>query len=188
MMKEQRKVYGYKFNNYWGYTRTIVEYWQTSMDLLGSDPKIKLNDWGIRTNLEHRGIRDCQPTKIGKNASIQDSMIYNGCFVDGRVENSILFPGVHIKKGANVKNSVLFFNNIVGEDSQIDRAVSDVNNTFGQGVQINAIKPTGSQKTTVIGWNNIIPTGTSIGSGSTVYPYLKKDQIPTLINPGEVVR
>ncbi|MEW6429851.1 MAG: sugar phosphate nucleotidyltransferase, partial [Thermodesulfobacteriota bacterium] len=40
LLREQRRVYGYRFKGYWGYTRTIEEYWQTSMDLLGPEPAI----------------------------------------------------------------------------------------------------------------------------------------------------
>ncbi len=65
MMREKYKVHGFKFRGYWGYTRTIDEYWQTSMDLLGPEPKIDLESWGIRTNLAHRSIADRQPVKIG---------------------------------------------------------------------------------------------------------------------------
>jgi glucose-1-phosphate adenylyltransferase len=187
LLRERRKVYGYKFNDYWGYSRTIDEYWQTSMDLLGDDPKIKLNEWGIRTNLDHRGIRDCQPLKVGGSASIQDSLVYNGCIVNGQVERSVLFPGVRVDKGAVVKDSVLFFNNRVMKDSRLEKIVSDVNNTFGIGVKMGTEPPPARQRTTVIGWNNTIPAGTIIGNGCTVSPHLKASQIPQEIKAGEVV-
>jgi len=188
LMREHRRVYGFKFDGYWGYTRTIDEYWQTSMDLLGSTPKINLNAWGIRTNLEHRGIRDCQPLKVGANASIQDSLVYNGCIVKGHVERSILFPGVQVEKGARVRESVLFFNTIVKKNAHLKRVVSDVNNTFGVGVRMGRGKPLAAQTTTVIGWNNTIPGDTIIGNGSTIYPQLPPGIIPAEIKTGEVVR
>ena len=65
LLREKRRVYGYTFSGYWGYTRTVEEFWRTNMDLLGDKPKIPLNEWGLRTNLEHRRIRDCPPLKIG---------------------------------------------------------------------------------------------------------------------------
>jgi len=188
LMRENRRIYGYKYNGYWGYTRTIDEYWQTSMDLLGPDPKIKLAEWGIRTNLEHRGIRDCQPVKVGASASIQDSLVYNGCVVKGHIERSILFPGVQVEKGAVIKDSVLFFNNIVKKNVHLKKVVSDVNNTFGAGVKMSRGKPTAGQQTTVVGWNNTIPDGTIIGNGSTIYPHLPPGKIPGVIKTGEVVR
>jgi len=192
MMRENRRVYGFKFSGYWGYTRTIAEYWQTSMDFLGPDPKVKCEDWGIRTNLEHRGIRDRQPLKVGSKAVIQDSIIYNGCVVDGRVEHSILFPGVHVQKGATVRDSVIFFNNTVKENVQLYKVVSDENNTFDNGViagEAAPATPTDADKgITVIGWSNHIPAGTIIGAGCTLYPHLKPENLPVKISAGEIVR
>lgn len=188
LMKEKRRVYGYKFKGYWGYTRTIDEYWQSNMDLLGPEPKINFAHWNIRTNLEHRNINDCQPLKIGNNARIADSLIYNGCIVEGDVERSILFPGTHVQKGAKVKDSVLFFKNVVGADACLNKVVSDVNTTFGRGVQIGTAESADTSSPAVIGWNNFIRANTIIGSGCIVYPSLPSEKIPKQVEPGEVVR
>ncbi|MFZ5776075.1 MAG: glucose-1-phosphate adenylyltransferase family protein [Thermodesulfobacteriota bacterium] len=179
------RVYGYKFHGYWGYTRTIAEYWQTSMDLLGANPKIPLEEWGIRTNLEHRAVRDYQPLKVGGGASLQNSLAYNGCVVEGRVENSILFPGVQVKPGAVVRDSVLFFDTVVGPGSQLDKVVSDVNVAIGAGVRIGG---TGEGEVTVIGMDNHIPDGLSIGAGCTLHPELRPGSLVKDVKDGEVVR
>jgi len=188
MMRENLRVYAYKFTGYWGYTATIKEFWQANMDLLGKNPPIKLADWNIRTNMEHRNIRDRQPLKVGNNARISDSLIYNGCTVDGEVERSILFPGTHVKKGARVKDSVLFFNNVVSEGALLERIISDVNNTFEKGVMVGDIDATDTFETTVVGWNNLIKPDTVIGQGCTVYPGLSSENIPSRVESGGVVR
>ncbi|OGQ95569.1 MAG: glucose-1-phosphate adenylyltransferase [Deltaproteobacteria bacterium RIFOXYD12_FULL_57_12] len=188
LLREGRKLYGFKFRGYWGYTRTIDEYWQTNMDLLGPAPRIRLEEWGIRTNLEHRGIRDCQPLKVGPAAVIQDSLVYNGCVVEGRVEHSILFPGVHVKPGAVVKDSVLFFNNVVEADAGLFKVVSDVNTLFGAGSVVGGSAAGLRQEVTVVGWNNQIPAGTVIGAGCTIYPHLPPGRLPKEVKTGEVVQ
>ncbi|MCF6291303.1 MAG: glucose-1-phosphate adenylyltransferase [Desulfobacterales bacterium] len=188
MMAAGRRVYGYKFRGYWGYTRTIDEFWQTNMDLLGPDPKIRLDEWQIRTNLEHRGVRDFQPMTAGRRASLQDSMVYNGCVIEGRVEHSIIFPGVHVRPGAVVRDSVLFFNNLVHGGARLNKVVSDVNTVFGPEVRIGECGPAAGQQVTVVGWNNHIPDRTEIGAGCTLYPHLDPDRIPHLIPTGEVIR
>ena len=188
MMNENLRVYAYKFRGYWGYTRTIEEYWQTNMDLLGPEPEIPFDEWNIRTNLEHRDIKDCQPLKVGFNARISDSLIYNGCIIDGEVERSILFPGTYVEKGARVKDSVLFFNNVVSRDALLDKVISDVNTTFGREVRIGEVTRPGKKEAAVIGWNNFIKANTVIGSGCTIYPSLPSDKIPGQVEPGEVVR
>ncbi|MEN8257314.1 MAG: sugar phosphate nucleotidyltransferase [Thermodesulfobacteriota bacterium] len=188
LLAEKKKIYGYKFHDYWGYSRTISEYWQTNMDLLGPDPKIKLDQWGVRTNLEHRDIRTCQPLKVGGQAIIEDSLIYNGCVIEGEVSRSIIFPGVHIKKGAVVKDSVLFFNNVVGRDSCIEKIISDVNVTMGNGVQIGNKGGKSGDNVTVLGWNNYFPDKIVIGADCTIYPNIELTKLARQIEPGEVVR
>jgi glucose-1-phosphate adenylyltransferase len=177
MMEQQMKVYGYKFRGYWGYTRTIEEYWQTSMDLLGPSPRINLEAWGIRTNLEHCNIADRMPVKIGPRGSLDNSMAYNGCIVEGTVRNSILFPGVHVAPGAEVHDSIVLFDNIIKQDARLHKVVSDVNTVFNRGVQIG--KPEGEeeqQRVSVIGWNNNIPAGFCIGCGCSVAPRIPSEK------------
>jgi glucose-1-phosphate adenylyltransferase len=188
MMQDKRRIYGFKFSGYWGYTRTIDEFWQTNMDLLGTKPKICLADWKVRTNLEHRAICDCQPLKVGNEAVIKDSLIYNGCTVEGEVEHSILFPGAHVKKGARVKDSVLFFNNVVEQGAQLSKIISDVNSSFAENVKVGEPGDPATKATTVIGWNNHIPAKTVIGSGCTLNPNLPVHKIPQKIVSGGVVQ
>jgi glucose-1-phosphate adenylyltransferase len=188
MLADQRRVYGYKFKGYWGYTRTIEEYWQTSMDLLGPKPKIDLEAWGLRTNLEHRDIRDYQPLKVGPRATVHDSLIYNGCVVEGTVERSILFPGVHVKPGAVVRDSVLFFNNKVESGAHLSKVVSDVNSSFGMDAMIGEGGVSAEQEVTVLGWDNHIPAGTVIGSDCTIYPHLAPEKFSRAIKNGEIIR
>ncbi len=178
MMERKLNVHGYKFDGYWGYTRTVDEYWQTSMDLLGPTPRIDMEKWGLRTNLEHRNIRDCQPAKIGRHGVLDNSMAYNGCVVDGLVRNSILFPGVRVEKGAEVVDSILFFNNRVRSGARLCRVVSDVNTDFGRDCRVGVPGVDTPGNVTVIGWNNRVPDSMVIGSGCTVYPQLDPDRWP----------
>jgi glucose-1-phosphate adenylyltransferase len=209
LMEQNCRIYGYKHQGYWGYTRTVEEYWQSNMDLLGENPKIDMEKWGVRTNLAHRGICDVQPTLIGGKATVQNSMIYNGCVVEGEVRNSILFPGVHVGKGTVVEGSVLFFNNEIGENCSLNKVVADVNSVFGPGVCVgpkveasaerlagavtardglNPREPGMAGAVTVIGWNNQIPACTVIGEGATIDPQLPAEQWKKCVAPGEVMR
>ena len=176
MMREKYNVHGYKFTGYWGYTRTVNEYWQTSMDLLGADPEIDLEHWGVRTNLEHRNIRDCQPLIVGSQGLLDNSLAYNGCTVEGKVTNSILFPGVRVEAGAEVNDSVLLFNTVVKSGAKLSRVVSDVNTTFGIDSMVGTPEADGG--ITVIGWNNQVPDGMVIGGGCTVYPGISAESWP----------
>lgn len=188
LMEQNYRVYGYKFCGYWGYTRTIKEYWQSNMDMLGPDPLIDLEKWVFRTNLNHRGIRDNEPTMMGENAVVKNSLVYNGCKIGGTVINSVLFPGVHVKQGALVENSVLFFNNIIGKDCRLNKVVSDVNNSFEHGAVLGPVSSQQDSEITVIGWNNQVPQGTVVGEGATIYPQIDVHKWPGHVQTGEVLR
>ncbi|HIP83415.1 MAG TPA: glucose-1-phosphate adenylyltransferase [Desulfocapsa sulfexigens] len=188
LMKQGKKIYGYKYKGYWGYTGTIEEYWQSNMDLLDENPPIDMEAWGVRTNMEHRGIRDAQPALLFEDAKVTNSLVYNGCVVEGTVKNSVLFPGVHVGKGTVVENSVLFFNNHIGEDCKLNKVVTDVDSVFGHGISIGPEIGEDAGKITVIGWNSSIPDGVHIGEGATIYPNLHMEQWPQEVKPGEVLK
>lgn len=130
------KVFGYKFKGYWAYSRTIEEYWQANMDLLESNPVFSLDKLGLRTNMEHEAIRDRGTAIIGKDATIENSHFYSGVRVDGKVINSILFPGVHVEKGAVVKDSILFFDTQIGPEAQVIRTITDIGVTVGKACKV----------------------------------------------------
>ncbi len=190
LMAEGKKVYGYKYRGYWGYTGTTEEYWQANMDLLGDNPSIDMEAWGLRTNMEHRGIRDAQPALIQEGATISNSLVYNGCVVDGTVKNSILFPGVHVEKGAVVEDSVLFFNNRIGENCRLKKVIADVNSSFAEGGCIGSMVRGENTPVTLIGWNNHIPEKMCIGEGANVYPNITPEQWVNIksVEAGEVLK
>ena len=188
LMQQNRRIYGYKFHGYWGYTRTVQEYWQANMDMLGSNPLIDMEKWGIRSNMDHRGIRDCQPALIGKNAEISNSLIYNGCRIDGRVKNSILFPGVTIGAGSLVENSVIFFSNKIGKNCKIHNLISDVNTSYGDNIEIGVDKEPANKEIAIVGWNNKVPSGTKLGEGITVTPGLNPEKWVEQLEAGRVLK
>ncbi|MCK9175049.1 MAG: sugar phosphate nucleotidyltransferase [Desulforhopalus sp.] len=187
LLQSNCKIYGYKFNGYWGYTRTINEYWQSNMDMLGDNPPIDLEKWTFRTNLNHRRICDNGPTLIAGGGVATNTMIYNGSEVYGTVRNSIIFPGVQIKKGAVVENSVLFFGNIVGENCHLNKVVSDLNNRFGRDCTVGTTGDYKKAEVTVVGWNNVIPLETVIGAGATINPQLAANRWHKEVGAGEVL-
>jgi glucose-1-phosphate adenylyltransferase len=188
MMDAGYRVYGYKYCGYWGYTKTIDEYWQSNMDLLGENPLIDLEKWGFRTNLDHRDIRDFQPTVVGDYASVQNSLIYNGCHIEGTVKNSIIFPGVIVGKNSVVEDSVLFFNNVIGRNCRLSKVVADVNTVYEDGVIIGAEAGRKAQEVSVIGWNNRVPEQTIIGEGATIWPELSQKNWKRIVLAGEVLK
>ena len=178
-------VYGYKYEGYWGYARTLQEYWQTNMDFLGFPPRVDIEAWEVCTNLSHENIRDRKPAFVGPSARIENSLIYSGCRVSGAIKNSILFPGVRVDQGAEVEDSILFTNTVIKQNARVTRTITDKNATIGVDAQVGG--PV-SGDLSVIGTNTRIPKNTVISAGVTVYPNLGPGQFSRhFYDKGEVI-
>ena len=75
-------------------------------------------------------IRDSAPTKYGNSSVVKNSMIADGCVIDGVVENSIIFRNVKVGRGTIVKNSIVMQNTVLGENCQINCIITDKNVTI----------------------------------------------------------
>ncbi len=177
------RVFGYVFSGYWGYTRTLDEYWQTHMDLLGADSLINLRDWQIRTNLEHERIQERQPAMIGPLAHLDQVLLTHGCLVEGTVKRSILFPGVQVEKGAIVEDSILFYDTVVEAGAKVKKVITDKRVRVGEKARIGGgSRPIPNQTfphllasgLTVIGRNTHLPPGIRVGANSILYPNLEE--------------
>ena len=166
LLREGRRIFGYFFRGYWAYSRTLKEYWQANMDLIGEEPKIEIDSWNIRTNLDHESIRDRGPAILGDNARIEDSRIYNGVRIEGKVKRSILFPGVVVGEDATVEDSILFFDTQVAPGAMVSNAISDICVTVGRNAKVGKL---GGEIAT-LGAGAAIAKGSVIGQGESVPP------------------
>lgn len=115
-------IRGYVWNGPAAQIRTVKEYYDRSIETLHS--KIYRN-----LSVPERPIRakedDEAPTYIAPESKCVSSLIADGCVIEGTVENSILFPGVMVGKGATVKNSILFKRTTVGAGASISFVIAD---------------------------------------------------------------
>ncbi len=81
-------------------------------------------------------IRDDNPTRYITGAKVENIMAADGCVIEGEVENSVLFRGVKVAKGAKVKNCVLMQDTVVEEGANIEYIVSDKNVTITAGKEV----------------------------------------------------
>jgi glucose-1-phosphate adenylyltransferase len=179
------RIFGYKHIGYWGYTRTLEEYWRTSMDLLGDRAQIDLKSWQIRTNLAHREIRDRQPTIFGPASTVTDSLVHSGCLVKGKVSRSLLFPGAVVEEGAVVEDSILFFDTKVAKGARVTRTITDIGVAIGRSAIVGG--PGG--KLSVIGMESSLPEEIEVHDGVTIYPNVPADHFTQReYSSGEVVK
>ncbi|WP_313992641.1 glucose-1-phosphate adenylyltransferase [uncultured Selenomonas sp.] len=119
MLADGGRLYSYAFSGYWKDVGTIESLWQANMDLLQDEPPFELSGkWRI-----YSFNPSMPPQFVGKEASIQRSMISEGTMILGTVEHSVIFPGVRVGKGAVVRNSVLLPSAVVKDGAVVDYAI-----------------------------------------------------------------
>mgnify|MGYP004644748237 FL=1 len=119
------KIMVYRYDGYYSLVGSLPSYFESSMRLL--DAKAREGLFGIRNRPILTKVRNSPPTKYTKEAKVSNSLIADGCVVEGEIENSILFRGVRVGKGAVIKNSILMQDTFVGSDSSLNCVITDKN-------------------------------------------------------------
>ena len=129
MLNAGEKMMAYPFEGYWKDVGTIDSLWEANMDLL--DPNVSLS----LKNVYSRNPM-MPPHYVGEDAEIQNSMIADGCIVNGKLEFSILFPGVTIGKGATINSSIIMPGAVIEEGANIQFSIISENTVIGKNAQI----------------------------------------------------
>ncbi|GAB2718285.1 glucose-1-phosphate adenylyltransferase subunit GlgD [Paenibacillus thermoaerophilus] len=115
-------IYGYRHSGFLGVVNTLQSYYRNSLRLLNPET---WRDLFFRPGLIYTKIKDEPPAKYGPFADVHNSLIANGCVIEGTVENSILFRGVRVRKGAVVRNSIVMQNGDIREKVSVENAILD---------------------------------------------------------------
>ena len=126
------KVMAYEHKGYVARITGLKSYFDENMKLL-DDKNLEALFTG---NPIYTKIRDDNPTRYIGNAKASNVMVADGCVIEGEVENSILFRGVKIAKGAKVKNCVLMQDTVVGENAKLEYIISDKNVKITDGKEL----------------------------------------------------
>lgn len=119
------KIYAYEHDGYYAAVNSLIDYYRHSMELL--DPEV-VKELFYKGGAEiYTKVRDSAPAKFTETAKVTDSMIADGCTIEGEVENSIIFRNCHIAKGATVKNSIIMQNAKVDAGSTLNCVIMDKN-------------------------------------------------------------
>ncbi len=120
MLNNGDKMVAYPFKGYWKDVGTIDSLWEANMDLIREDNELDLHDeeWKIYS------VNPVRPAQyIGENAKVSNSLVVEGCVVNGQVENSILFQGVQIGKNSVVRDSIIMTDAKIGDNVVIEKAI-----------------------------------------------------------------
>lgn len=135
MLADKKKLYSWTFDGYWKDVGTVESLWQANMDLL-DDKELDLynikKDWKIYSE-DTLG----KPQLIGKDASVKNSLVTQGCVVNGEVEGSVLFNNVNVGEGAKVIDSVLMPGVLIEEGAVVKKAIIDEGVVIKAGTVVN---------------------------------------------------
>ena len=118
------KIMGYEHKGLFMHIDSMQSYYEANMELLDKEKRHALfkKDMPIFTK-----VGDNAPVKYGLEASVKDSLIADGCIIEGTVENSILFRGVRVGKNSVVRNCILMQGTKVGNNCNISAMITDKN-------------------------------------------------------------
>lgn len=116
----------YRYNEYFASLTSLGSFYAYNMELLSS-PEIRDGLFAQKHRPIYTKVRNSAPTKYGDSCSVKNSLIADGCIIDGCVENSILFRGVKIGRNTTVKNSILFQDTVTGENVFLNCVIADKN-------------------------------------------------------------
>lgn len=169
-----QSVYAYKFEDYWQDVGTYDSYLETNLELNSSAIDLDLYDpsWKVFTKSE-----DLPAVKVGAKASIKNSLVSNGCVIEGTVINSVLSPGVRVGKDTVIEDSVILNHVIISDHVSIKKAIIDKKVVIGRHTTIgdgpltpNIEKPDLlSSGITVIEKSAVIPSQTHIGKNCRIF-------------------
>ena len=116
------KVYGYEAKGYSAVVESLQSYYNINMELLNPE---NCDDLFNRERPVYTKVRDDMPAIYGIGSKVKNSLIADGCIIEGTVENSILFRGVRVEKGAVIKDSIVMQDVFVAQNATLNCVVAD---------------------------------------------------------------
>ena len=157
-----------RFDDYWRDLGLVDSYWAAHMDLVSPDPPFLLDHsgWPIQTSGERRG-----PAGIRAGAELTDVVLSPGTTIGGRVERSVLAPGVVVEPGAVVRDSVLLHDVVVESGAVVERAVIDSRVRVSRGARVGGPRPAVADDLAIalVGEEVVVPGDASLPPGAR-YP------------------
>lgn len=161
MLEAGEKMYAYRFSGYWKDVGTIDSLWEANMELIDG---AGVNIWDRNMKVYARNP-NMPPHYMGYSAEMKNSMVAEGCTIYGKVEHSVLFPGVTVKAGAYVRDSIIMQNTVIEENCVVEKTIIDEDTVIGARSHVG-----GAEEITVLGSGVTVEEGAVIPGGDRVGP------------------
>ena len=161
LLNDKKAIYAYAFTDYWKDVGTIASLWEANMDLLKDPPEFDLTDprWKIYSRTPVM-----PPHFIDSSAVVNNSMITEGCEIDGAVRDSVLFAGVTVEKGAIVEDSVIMPGTTIKSGAVVRRAIVSENCVISENCKVGEAQG----DIALIGQDTVLPEGYVVKAGLQV--------------------
>ena len=162
LLRDGRRMYSYHFSGYWKDVGTISSLWEANMEVL--DPEnsgINLFDEDWKIFSRNSGMTG---HKISKGAIVEDSMITDGCRVDGTVKHSVLFAGVKVEPGAVIEDAVVMGGSVIKSGAVVKHCIVAENVTVGANAEVGAMPTADAAGVATLG------PGVTVGDGAKIGP------------------
>ncbi len=120
MLADGERMFAYQFDGYWKDVGTIDSLWEANMDLL--NPKVNINLSGDQWRIYARN-EPHPPHFIGEKADIAESLITEGCDINGKLWYTVLFSGVTVEEGAELNSAVVMSNSVIKKGAVVKYAI-----------------------------------------------------------------
>lgn len=152
LLSNGEKLFAYPFAGYWRDVGTISSLWESNMDLIGENPLLNLSD---RTFRIYSRNYTRPPQFIGDDATTVNSMISEGCYVNGTVVNSVISGGVIIEKGAIVRDSVIMEDVVIQSGACVYSSIIDAECVIESGATF-GVEGAGKENISIIGKGTVV--------------------------------
>lgn len=120
LISEEKRIFAYEFEGYWKDIGTVDSYYEANMELLEETPPFNLNDHDFPV---YSNNSNAMPQIIGHDAEVTNSLVCDGCVIEGKVVHSVISKNVYIGKNATVENSIIMHNARIEDDVRVVDAV-----------------------------------------------------------------
>ncbi len=122
------KIMGYRHDGYYSKITSMETFYKANLALLNTENRFKLFP---ENRPVYTKVRDNPPVKFAIGSNVKNSLIGDGCIIEGTVENCVLFRGVKIGKGAVVKNAIIMQDTVIGCKCDINSVITDKDVVIG---------------------------------------------------------
>ena len=169
MKNAGERMYAYTFDSYWKDVGTIDSLWEANMDLINPKVPLDLHDKNWKVYSRNPVM---PPHYLSEKAHVQNSLITEGCEIEGTVDFSVLFSGVTVEEGAVVRDSIVMPNAVIKKGAVVDYAIIAENTVIGEGATVGerpeAVQNREEWGVAVVGADRTISQNAKIGAKAMI--------------------